>query len=96
METTINNQEKENRKASGLRKAVAVAGVCLAAWGLWEVVSLFIDYKGSETTDDAQVEQYLSPVNVRVPVRIDLTDISDEDNARLAAGMMCVVKSIKE
>ncbi len=67
METTINNQEKENRKASGLRKAVAVAGVCLAAWGLWEVVSLFIGYKGSETTDDAQVEQYLSPVNVRVP-----------------------------
>lgn len=26
----------------------------------------FADYKSSETTDDAQVEQYLSPVNIRV------------------------------
>lgn len=31
-------------------------------------------------------------IQQRVPVRIELTDISDEDNARLAAGMMCVVK----
>lgn len=29
----------------------------------------------------------------RVPVRIELTDISPEDNARLAAGMMCIVKA---
>lgn len=32
-------------------------------------------------------------IQQRVPVRIELTDISDEDNARLAAGMMCIVKS---
>ena len=32
-------------------------------------------------------------IQQRVPVRIELTDISDEDNARLAAGMMCVVKA---
>ena len=34
-------------------------------------------------------------IQQRVPVRIELTDISDEDNARLVAGMMCVVKSRK-
>lgn len=32
-------------------------------------------------------------IQQRVPVRIELTDISEEDNARLVAGMMCVVKA---
>lgn len=32
-------------------------------------------------------------IQQRVPVRISLTDITDEDNARLVAGMMCVVKA---
>ena len=32
-------------------------------------------------------------IQQRVPVRIDLTDLSKADNARLAAGMMCIVKS---
>ncbi len=32
-------------------------------------------------------------IQQRVPVRIELTDISPEDNARLAAGMMCIVKA---
>ncbi len=63
METTDNNTKKN----SGLRKTVAVVGICLLAWGAWEVVNLFVGYKACETTDDAQVEQYISPVNVRVP-----------------------------
>ena len=32
-------------------------------------------------------------IQQRVPVRIDLVDLSEEDNARLAAGMMCIVKA---
>ena len=32
-------------------------------------------------------------IQQRVPVRIDLVDLSKADNARLAAGMMCIVKS---
>ena len=32
-------------------------------------------------------------VQQRIPVRIDFTDLSEEDNARLAAGMMVVVKA---
>lgn len=32
-------------------------------------------------------------IQQRVPVRIELTDISKDDNARLAAGMMCIVKT---
>ena len=67
MTTTNTNQEQSPQKASVARKTATVIGICLVAWGLWEVASLFIDYKRSETTDDAQVEQYLSPVNIRVP-----------------------------
>ena len=32
-------------------------------------------------------------IQQRVPVRIDLVDLSKADNARLAAGMMCIVKA---
>lgn len=32
-------------------------------------------------------------IQQRVPVRIDFTNISKEDNARLAAGMMVIVKA---
>lgn len=67
MTTTNANQKQSPKKTSVARKAATVIGICLVAWGLWEVASLFIDYKRSETTDDAQVEQYLSPVNIRVP-----------------------------
>lgn len=49
-----------------MKKAVGIIGICLAIWGLYAIISLFVDYKSSETTDDAQVEQYLSPVNIRV------------------------------
>lgn len=34
-------------------------------------------------------------IQQRIPVRIDFTNISKEDNARLAAGMMVVVKAEK-
>lgn len=49
-----------------MKKAVGIIGIFLAIWGLYAIISLFVDYKSSETTNDAQVEQYLSPVNIRV------------------------------
>lgn len=66
METTANTRKQESGKRFTMKKAAGIAGLCLAAWGLWTIISLFADYKSSETTDDAQVEQYLSPVNIRV------------------------------
>ena len=35
-------------------------------------------------------------IQQRVPVRIDFTNISKEDNARLAAGMMVIVKAVRK
>ena len=33
--------------------------------GLWKIVCLFLDYSSNETSNDAQIEQYISPVNLR-------------------------------
>lgn len=66
METTTNTRKQESGKVFTMKKAVGIIGICLAIWGLYAIISLFVDYKSSETTDDAQVEQYLSPVNIRV------------------------------
>ena len=67
METTKNTQKQEAGQASKRKKAAGIAGICLAILGLGAIVSLFVEYRSSETTDDAQIEQYLSPVNIRVP-----------------------------
>ena len=44
---------------------VSLIGVAILVWGIVEVVCLFMDYKSNEKSDDAQVEQYISPVNLR-------------------------------
>ena len=44
---------------------VSLIGVAILVWGIVEVVCLFMDYKSNEKSDDAQVEQYISPVNMR-------------------------------
>ena len=44
---------------------VSLIGVAILVWGIVEVVCLFMDYKSNEKSDDAQIEQYISPVNMR-------------------------------
>lgn len=54
------------RAYRNLRRLLSGAGLLMVGFGLYEAVLLFADYRTHETTNDAQVEQYLSPVNVRV------------------------------
>ncbi len=56
---------KKLRKLRGWQIAVSLLGVVVMAWGVVQVVCLFLDYKRTETSTDAQVEQYISPVNLR-------------------------------
>lgn len=65
-----------------MKKAVGIIGICLAIWGLYAIISLFVDYKSSETTEDAQVEQYLSPVNIRVPGYIKKIYFTEHQHVR--------------
>lgn len=82
METTTNTSKQEYGKVFTMKKAVGIIGICLAIWGLYAIISLFVDYKSSETTDDAQVEQYLSPVNIRVPGYIKKIYFTEHQHVR--------------
>lgn len=82
METTTNTSKQEYGKVFTMKKAVGIIGICLAIWGLYAIMSLFVDYKSSEMTDDAQVEQYLSPVNIRVPGYIKKIYFTEHQHVR--------------
>lgn len=82
METTTNTRKQESGKVSTMKKAVGIIGIFLAIWGLYAIISLFVDYKSNETTDDAQVEQYLSPVNIRVPGYIKKIYFTEHQHVR--------------
>ena len=44
---------------------VSLIGVAILVWGIVKIACMFMDYKSNEKSDDAQVEQYISPVNMR-------------------------------
>ena len=67
----LTNQSSHEITAKQLKRqrirqiVVSLIGVAILVWGIVEVVCLFMDYKSNEKSDDAQVEQYISPVNMR-------------------------------
>lgn len=70
METQYTNhtlQEKALKLKKQRRRQIlaSLLGIAILAWGIVEVVCLFLDYKHTETSNDAQIEQYNSPVNLR-------------------------------
>jgi multidrug resistance efflux pump len=148
METKENNNtasthQEKARKLKKLRRwqiVVSLLGIAILIWGIIQVVCLFLNYKRTETSNDAQIENLhlgqevvitvdaisdkefkgkitaisgatgskysLVPtdnsagnfvkIQQRIPVRIDFTDLSKEDNSSLAAGMMVIVKAKME
>ena len=48
------------------KRIVWIVALCLVLVGLFVVIGLFIDHD-TEWTNDAQVEQYISPINAKVP-----------------------------
>ncbi|RHP65957.1 HlyD family secretion protein [Bacteroides sp. OF04-15BH] len=73
MEKNLDRQDKDMRqeKVQKLKKmrrwqiVASVLGVAVLGVGIWQTVSLFLDYKHTEVSNDAQVEQYISPINMR-------------------------------
>ena len=65
------------RKSAGLPSFVLSAsewieqtnaiGIIVLCYGVYEAACLFLNYKRCETSNDAQIEQYISPINIRVP-----------------------------
>lgn len=68
METQNNKHQEKALKLKKQRRRQLLAslfGIGILVWGVIEVVCMFINYKSAETSNDAQVEQYISPVNLR-------------------------------
>lgn len=51
--------------------AISLFGVAIIVWGVIEVICLFLNYSQTETSNDAQIEQYVSPINLRASGYID-------------------------
>ena len=74
METNNNNIQHSDtlkQKAAKLRKQrirqrlASAFGIIIIMCGIVKTATIFINYKSTETSDDAQIEQYISPVNLR-------------------------------
>lgn len=53
-------------KKQRVRQIITSAiGLALLLWALIKIVGIFIDYTSNESSNDAQIEQYISPVNLR-------------------------------
>lgn len=73
METMKSNQPSHNhqetarklRKQRSRQRLVSLLGILILIIGIVQVALLFTGYKRTETSNDAQIEQYISPVNLR-------------------------------
>ena len=73
MEATENKcapstHQKKAKKLKKLRRwqiTVSLLAIAVMGWGVIQVVCLFLNYKRTEVSNDAQIEQYISPVNLR-------------------------------
>ena len=67
-EAETNNGEvtkKDIKPLRGRRLVVSLVCIGIIAYGLWRLVDVFKEYTASETCNDAQIEQYITPVNLR-------------------------------
>lgn len=74
------SHKKEYKKLKVLRTSrwfLSGIGLLIIAFGIYEAAALFLNYKRSVTTNDAQIEQYVSPVNVKVPGYIEKINFTE-------------------
>ncbi|MGN0214053.1 MAG: HlyD family secretion protein [Muribaculaceae bacterium] len=91
MTTMNNNKTNEISHETRLQKLkrqrrrqiiASLLGVGVLVWGVIKVTMLFLDYKSTETCNDAQIEQYLSPVNVRATGYIKKVYFTEHQNVK--------------
>lgn len=63
---THQEKAKKMKKLRRWQIAVSLLGVAIIVWGVIEVVCLFLNYSQTETSNDAQIEQYVSPISTCV------------------------------
>lgn len=91
METKNNNIQHSDtlkQKAAKLRKQrmrqrlASVFGIIIIMCGIVKTATVFMNYKSTETSDDAQIEQYISPVNLRASGYIKKVCFTEHQNVK--------------
>ena len=82
---TTEKQKKIASKLKGMRLMryiLSTVGVLIIVYGMWMVICLLVNYKRTETTNNAQIEQYVSPINVKVSGYIDKIHFTEHQFVR--------------
>lgn len=65
-EKATTDSDVQKPKKQRMRQLITSAiGLAILLWALVKIVGIFIDYTTNESSNDAQIEQYISPVNLR-------------------------------
>ena len=62
---TLEQQAAKLRKQRRRQMLASTFGIIILLAGLYQIGMMFFSYKMNETSNDAQIEQYISPVNLR-------------------------------
>ena len=62
---TLEQQANRLKKQRRRQRVASAFGIIILLVGLAQIIQIFTDYRLNETSNDAQVEQYISPVNLR-------------------------------
>lgn len=62
---TLEQQAAKLRKQRRCQMLASVFGILILLVGLCQIGMMLVSYKRNETSNDAQIEQYISPVNLR-------------------------------
>ena len=79
---TAEEKAKKLKKQRVRQVIVSLIGVGILVWGIIEVACMFLDFRNNETSNDAQVEQYLSPVNLRATGYVEQRDLPDHQDVK--------------
>ena len=64
-DNTLAKQAAKLRRQRTQRIVASVFGIAVLIYGIVKTTMIFMDYHHTETSNDAQIEQYISPVNLR-------------------------------
>lgn len=91
METQNNNiqqtsthaqQAKKLRRQRSRQIVASIFGIAILVCGIVKTSMIFLDYNNTETSNDAQIEQYISPVNLRASGYIKQVCFTEHQNVK--------------
>lgn len=79
---TLDEQAKKLRRQKKRQMLASMLGIAILVVGIVQTTMIFIDYKRTETSNDAQIEQYISPVNLRASGYISKVCFTEHQSVR--------------